>query len=180
MKVVLRRVGDVSSELLVRAKEVIEEELGLESAIDPRRYQPNLMTFDWKRGQYLASSLLRALGPVKGFLTLYLVDADAYEDDLNFVFGLAIPPLGIAGVFLRRLRNEFYGWEPDEEKFFERVEKEVLHELGHLLGLEHCSNPKCVMSFSNSILDVDRKEAKFCEMCKKKLLMSGLLGGRSY
>jgi archaemetzincin len=54
------------------------------------------------------------------------------------------------------------------------VEKETLHELGHILGLEHCPNPRCVMSFSNSIYDVDRKEARFCEMCKKKLVSMGL------
>jgi archaemetzincin len=98
-----------------------------------------------------------------------LVNADAYERGLNFVFGLAMPGLGVGAVFLPRLRNEFYGWEPNEELYMERVEKEVLHELGHLLGLEHCPNPRCVMSFSNSIYDVDRKEARFCERCKAEL-----------
>ncbi len=174
MKVLLRRVGDVGSNVVERAASAIIRELGLEVVIDPRRYQPNMEAFDWERGQYVASALLKLLGRVPGFITLYLIDADAYEDDLNFVFGLAIPYLQLGGVFLKRLRNEFYGWPPDEEKFMERVEKETLHELGHILGLEHCPNPKCVMSFSNSIYDVDRKEARFCETCRKKLVSVGL------
>ena len=170
MKVLLRRVGDVPSEALLRAKGAVERETGLRALVEPTTYQPSLSAYDWERGQYVASALLSSLGPVEGFLTLYLIDADAYEAGLNFVFGLAIPSLGVAGVFLKRLKNEFYGWPPDEELFLRRVEKEVLHELGHLLGLEHCPNPKCVMSFSNSIEEVDFKEARFCEECKKKLV----------
>jgi len=169
MKVLLRRVGDVPSAALERAAAVIVRELGLQTRLEARRYQPSLRAFDWSRLQYVASALLRELGPVDGFLTVYLVDADAYEADLNFVFGLALPGERLAGVFLKRLREEFYGREPNEELFIQRVEKEVLHELGHLLGLGHCDNPRCVMSFSLSIEDVDFKEAKFCEKCRRRL-----------
>jgi len=179
LKVLLRRVGDVSTEALVRAKEAIIRETGLPVLIDYHKLQPNLEAYNWKRRQYLASELLKTLGRVDGFLTLYLIDADGYEEGLNFVFGVALPALGVGGVFLARLRNEFYGWLPDEEKFLKRVEKEVLHELGHLLGLPHCPNPRCVMSFSNSILEVDEKEAAFCEVCKKRL-MSRLAGSGGY
>jgi len=169
LRVVLRRVGDVPSAAMERAKRALVRELGADVIIDYKELEPTLKAYDWKRMQYVASELLKALGPLEGTLTVYLVDADAYEGGLNFVFGLAMPYLGIAGVFLKRLRNEFYGWAPDEEKFMQRVEKEVLHEVGHLLGLEHCPNPKCVMSFSNSIYDVDFKEARFCNVCKAKI-----------
>ncbi len=170
LEMVLRRVGDVPSAALERAKRALSRELEfLDIYIDYRQLEPTLKAYDWKRKQYVASKLLMDLGRVNNALTVYLVEADAYEGNLNFVFGLAMPLKGIAGVFLRRLRNEFYGWSPDEEKFMQRVEKEVLHEVGHLLGLEHCPNPKCVMSFSNSIYDVDFKEARFCNLCKLKI-----------
>ncbi len=170
LELLLRRVGDVPSQALERAKRALKRELDFVNVyIDYKSLEPVLDAYDWERRQYVASKLLRLLGRVGDVITVYLADVDAYEDNLNFVFGLAMPNLGIAGVFLKRLRNEYYGWSPDEERFMQRVEKEVLHEVGHLLGLEHCLNPKCVMSFSNSIYDVDFKEARFCNMCKLKI-----------
>ncbi|WP_236953667.1 hypothetical protein [Methanocaldococcus bathoardescens] len=46
---------------------------------------------------------------------------------------------------------------------------EFIHEISHVLGLMHCKNKRCVMSFSNSIIDVDLKDWKYCEKCLKKL-----------
>lgn len=101
---------------------------------------------------------------------LLLADADGYVPGLNFVFGLAIPGLKVATVFLQRLRL----WT-DRANYIRRVVKEVLHELGHVLGLEHCKNGLCVMSFSNSVLDVDRKLPKFCGRCARKLAGAGVV-----
>jgi len=53
--------------------------------------------------------------------------------------------------------------------FFERTFKELNHELGHTFGLLHCNSPRCVMNFSNSVLEVDQKSRFFCEKCQKKL-----------
>ncbi|NAZ33257.1 MAG: hypothetical protein GU356_03035 [Pyrobaculum sp.] len=41
---------------------------------------------------------------------------------------------------------------------------------GHLYGLGHCPDVRCVMHFSNGLLDTDRKTAYFCERCRRKLL----------
>lgn len=56
-----------------------------------------------------------------------------------------------------------------ESLFHLRAVKEAVHELGHTYGLGHCRNPRCVMSFSNSLRDVDRKERDFCPSCRRKL-----------
>uniref|UniRef100_A0A7C4BBX1 Archemetzincin n=1 Tax=Ignisphaera aggregans TaxID=334771 RepID=A0A7C4BBX1_9CREN len=106
---------------------------------------------------------------------MLLSSRDAYVMGLNFVFGLAIPWLKTAAVFLARL-----AMGGTKMTLLNRVEKEVLHELGHLLGLEHCKTPRCVMNFSNSLKDVDVKTSKFCEKCCAKLYRSGIVVAEKY
>ena len=98
---------------------------------------------------------------------LLVVDEDIYVSGLNFVFGLAW--LNVAIISTCRLRQEFYDLKPDRKLFIQRLMKEAVHEIGHLLGLEHCSNRKCVMTFSNWIGDTDHKSWKLCSECSRKL-----------
>jgi hypothetical protein len=44
--------------------------------------------------------------------------------------------------------------------------KEAVHELGHVYGLLHCKNTRCVMHFSISLHYVDTKERSFCQSCR--------------
>jgi len=90
---------------------------------------------------------------------------DLYVPSLNFVFGEAHCPGKLAIISLFRLNPEFYGQSADNQLFYKRAVKEAVHEVGHMLGLVHCKNSSCVMFFSNSILDTDRKKSTFCEKC---------------
>jgi archaemetzincin len=100
---------------------------------------------------------------------LGIVDADIYVPPLNFVFGEAESPGKVALISLWRLRPEFYKRKPDIELLVERATKEAIHELGHTFGLKHCSNPFCIMYFSNSIFETDRKQSLLCNKCYLKL-----------
>jgi archaemetzincin len=103
---------------------------------------------------------------------LVIVDADAYSAGLNFVFGEAFSNGLIAVVYLPRLKQEFYGLEPNEQLFYERVVKECVHELGHACGLTHCNKARCVMHFSNSLHDTDFKKQSFCDTCTSQRIAS--------
>jgi archaemetzincin len=69
-----------------------------------------------------------------------------------------------AVVSIRRLRSG-----ADAALLEQRLLKEAWHELGHTFGLGHCEDPHCVMSFSNSLADTDRKSSQFCNACQAKL-----------
>lgn len=121
---------------------------------------------DQVRADLLVEELARELRP----FSLVLIDADAYVEELNYVFGIAKPGWG-GIVFLSRLKPEYYGQPPSEGLFLNRLLKEAVHELGHAFGLEHCRTPRCVMRFSNSIVEVDAKSHRFCIRCSHTLQM---------
>lgn len=99
---------------------------------------------------------------------LAITDVDIYMPTLNFIFGQAQYPGRVALISLCRLDPAFYGKPSSYKVLLERATKEAIHELGHTFGLAHCSKPSCVMSFSNDILEVDRKSSTFCDACRRK------------
>ncbi len=118
--------------------------------------------YDPARRQFEGSRLLQGL-PEEKDAVLAVTDADAYVPGLNYIFGLAWKNRAL--ISLKRLRPEFYGAAENEELFLFRALKESMHELGHVLGLNHCPDRGCVMYFSNSILDTDFKDWRYCGPC---------------
>jgi archaemetzincin len=110
----------------------------------------------------------KSYDPTKTII-LGICNFDAYSSGLNFVFGQASLTGGVAAIYLPRLRQEFYGLGADKSIFIERVLKEATHEVGHTFGLNHCPKRSCVMHFSNSLADTDRKAKDFCNICRNIL-----------
>jgi archaemetzincin len=128
--------------------------------------------FNETRKQYNSTKILKDLAILAKNIDfdriLGITNVDLYVPGLNFIFGEAQLFGKVALISIYRLKPEFYG-ENNESLFFQRLVKEAVHELGHTFGLEHCSNPRCVMHFSNSIYDTDFKSDSFCSNCKNKL-----------
>ena len=118
--------------------------------------------YDSDRRQFDGNVLLQEL-PEIGDITLGVIDEDTYVNGLNFIFGLAGANKAIISLY--RLRPEFYRSPEDEDLFKLRALKESIHELGHVFGLKHCQNRRCIMHFSNSISDTDYKDWRYCGSC---------------
>ncbi|MEE9200713.1 MAG: archaemetzincin family Zn-dependent metalloprotease [Candidatus Brocadiales bacterium] len=161
-------VGEVKEKLLVELADSLEKDLGVVAQVGPAMEVP-ADAYNPKKNQYFSTEILRALkdmGPGGRLYLLGVTELDLYVPTLNFVFGEALPLRHVAIISLRRLREEFYGKDADPSLLSERMIKEAVHELGHVWGMRHCPNPKCVMFFSNSLADTDRKSKNLCPNCQ--------------
>lgn len=164
-------VGDVEGELLRELADSLGDKLGVVAQVGPGLETP-AGAYNSKRNQYYSTEILRVLKDMRPGGTLYLLgvtELDLYVPTLNYVFGEALPLRNVAIISLHRLRQEFYGKDADRSILVERIIKEAVHELGHVWGVRHCPNPRCVMFFSNSLEDTDRKSDSFCPKCQAVL-----------
>ncbi len=126
------------------------------------------------RNRYKADSLLKYLKqslPLEHELILGITNKDvSTKDEIHDdwgVFGLGFlggPSCVVSDFRLKKSAK-------NKRHLQERLVKVVLHELGHTLGLPHCTaNKKCLMrDAEGTIKSVDEEEKYLCESCKKKL-----------
>jgi archaemetzincin len=87
----------------------------------------------------------------------------------TFVFGRARAGGRAAVVSLARLDPCFYGLPSDEDELMRRAVREALHELAHVAGLPHCTQPLCLMRFAGSVEKADLRGPRFCDACRGRL-----------
>jgi len=126
--------------------------------------------YDSRRNQYHSTRILAQLEQEIRHMNverlLGVTDLDLFVPGLNFVFGEARLPGRVGVISTHRLKSASHR---GIDLLNERVEKEAVHEIGHMVGLEHCSNKSCVMYFSNTLADTDTKSRNLCRKCRSRL-----------
>lgn len=116
--------------------------------------------FNSRKQKFAADDLLSYLRHEQGGRVLGVMNEDIYRYVINSIKGIADFAGRAAVISLCQLSNQ-------EEKLFlrPRVCKLALHELGHTFGLEHCTNPGCVMHDARSMKLWDCASDEFCPEC---------------
>jgi len=178
MKIGILPVGQVAPEMLVELQQGIVKIFPETSCSVIKHSLPiPEQAFDKKRNQYNSSVILNELGVFapkeeQYHRVLGVVDVDVFSTGLNYVFGEAYVSGKVALISLWRLKSEFYRENAGADVFAIRALKEAIHELGHTLGLQHCPRSCCVMHFSNSIFDTDKKQSLLCDQCYLEAALS--------
>ena len=136
----------------------------------PQRLDVPEDAFAPARNRYRAEEILPQLVsdmPEQG-RAIGIIDEDILTSRQDYVFGLAEKGRNSL-VSLTRLREQFYGREPDTQLFKERALKVSMHEFGHSMGLEKCDN-ECIMFGISTLEKMDSLEARFCGECEEKLI----------
>jgi archaemetzincin len=151
--------------------QVVGQIFGLRTYVTPAPLNLD-RAFDASRGQYNSTALLVQLLNTYGQSDekrIAVVGVDLFIPVLTFVFGEA-QLNGIAAVVSTiRLANPFYGLPQNDELSYRRLEKEVVHELGHTFGLYHCHQFECVMRSSTYVEEIDLKRLMPCPRCSELL-----------
>jgi len=169
LEIEIALLGSVPPEFVLLSRDVVEGYLGLKAQV------VGFLNMYSSEERVLAYELLRRVRePLPGNMLLVITSKDIYHPGYNFLFGLALPGKRKAIVSFYRLLCGIRQIE------LERLAKEIVHELGHLMGLNHCETPGCVMRFSNSVFEVDEKDWRFCDRCLRDLEIRGFSVKRGY
>ena len=164
----IQPLGNVNSESLKYLKKSVEDFYGYKCVIKTKLELTKDILSNSKI-RYEASKILAKYNSNSNLLLITEKDI-AHKKSTQFpewgIFGLGLRPGKTCVVSTFRLKRKV-----SKSQMLIRLKKVALHEIGHNLGLSHCTNNKEFMmnDADGTIKQVDREKIWFCEKCWDKL-----------
>lgn len=163
--------GPVEPAELAYAAEIVRERFRCRAEVLPVIPLP---ASSWRpaRCQYDADVLLECLFdrlPVDVMRLVGITEADLFADSRNFVFGYAHMRDRVAVFSTHRLREGYWGRPHDRDLLCSRIEKALVHELGHTFHAPHCEEPRCVMHQVEFLWQLDDLDFEYCARCERNV-----------
>ena len=119
------------------------------------------------KSRYSGDSILKRFNSSKNAVVITEIDIVTPKVGVTNewgIFGLGLRPGNVCVISSFRLKKN-----SSTELLAERLQKVAIHEVGHNLGLNHCTkNSECLMSDANGTINqVDHEKMLFCDNCKK-------------
>jgi archaemetzincin len=162
----IQPLGNVNQEYLNYVKKSVIDFYGYDCVIKPKvNLTADLLAASKTR--YEASKILKKLNSKQNILLITEKDI-AYRKSKQYpewgIFGLGLRPGNTCVISTFRLKKKV-----NTQQMLVRLKKVALHEIGHNLGLIHCTHHKdCLMNDAKgTIQQVDREKIWFCSKCSK-------------
>jgi archaemetzincin len=166
-KIIISPIGELDPLLLEQIGMGILEKFGYQVKILSLLQEIDF-ALDHDRGQYHSTKVLEKLASLAPSDTLKLIaicKQDLFIPILTHVYGEAQLGGKACIVSTYRLQDNLPVVKTNKV-YYNRIIKEVIHELGHTFNLKHCPDHNCCMHYCRSIEDVDNKSVHFCRYCK--------------
>lgn len=136
-------------------------------------------SFSAGRGQFDAEKILTVLRETAGERNVALLTGkELYQEPFYSTFGVGAP--GVSVISLMKIdpvyQGEGGGDTESMKVFYDRAVRLIVHEIGHMRGLNHCVQPRCVMRSIEEVEDFYRIDENFCADCRSRLSHSTLPG----
>ena len=177
--IAIQPIGKVSADKITVVKHALNSVYHYQVLVLPAIQPPQQAYVNIKTPRYRADKLIAYLKDIKPDTVDYIMGLTGYDISITKkdmfgrikepqsryedfgIFGLGYMPGKSCVVSYYRLGNSI-------ATLHNRLAKIGVHELGHNLGLNHCTNKTCVMADAvEKISTIDNAEMKLCGGCKK-------------